>query len=246
MKFLMKNKNKSKLTHLTMLLTLLPALLVVLLFSSCAAQHGIDFGHWAGSAENVPLIHVYNLKHNPPLTPSNVIAVLPPLGCLPEEEREPFQQALLREAQHYFRAQVIAVQKENAFAEYLEERNLAPHPGILDFSEIARLGKLLGARYVLCSYVREFRQYPPQNYAIYYAIVSSESGNSVCEMDAHFNAMEQRVEVAMSDYLQSRRARPYDRTNLEIMLRSPMEYRAFVLAVSCRAMAETTWPDKKL
>ncbi len=218
----------------------------LLLLSACVAQRGIDFGHWAGSAENVPLMHVYNLMRNPPLVSSNIIGVLPPLGVLPESERNDFHQALLREAQHYFRAQVIAVQKEGSFAEYLEEKNLAPHPAILDFSEIARLGKLLGARYMLCAYVREFRQYPPQNYAIYYAMVSTETGNSVCEMEAHFNAMEQRVEVAMGEYLQARRARPYDRTNLEIMLRSPMEYRAFVLAMSCRAMAEALWPDKKL
>ncbi len=213
---------------------------------SCVTRRGIDFGHWAGSAENVPLIHVYNLTRNPPLVPSNIIAVLPPLGVLPEEDRDGFHQAFLREAQHYFRAQVIAVKKEGVFVNYLEEKNLAPHPAILDFAEIARLGKLLGAKYMLCSYVREVKQYPPQNYAIYFAMIATDNGNSVCEMDAHFNAMEQRVEVALGEYLQSRRARPYDRTNLEIMLRSPMEYRAFVLAMSCKAMAEAVWPNKKL
>ena len=60
----------------------------------------------------------------------------------------------------------------------------------------------------------------------------------VC-MEAAFDARQQQLVTAVGDYLQARRARKYDTTSLEIMLRSPAEYSAFAAGFCCRSLSNT-------
>jgi hypothetical protein len=147
-----------------------------------------------------------------------------------------FKQDLLREGQRFLRPRVVGLELDESVSQYVTEENLAPTPGIIDAQEAARLGQVLNASYVLCVWVSKAKVYAPQELAAHFVVVCSETGRVVGEMDAHFNAEEQRVVVAAGEYLQGRRAREYDRSNLEIMLRSPAEYRTFVASLCIRAL----------
>jgi hypothetical protein len=216
------------------------ALIVVLgiLNVGCVAQHGRDFGHWAGAADYVPLIRITMADDKKALTANDTILLIPPLGAMDQKTKEAFQQDLLREAQRFLRPRVVGVKLNGDLTKYVTEENLSPTPGIIDGQEAARLGRLMNASHVLCVWVSRSRVYPPQDLTAYFVLVNSETGRVVGEMNANFNAEEQRVVVALAEYLQSRRAREYDRTSLEIMLRSPAEYRGFVASHCIRAVAK--------
>ena len=73
-------------------------------------------------------------------------------------------------------------------------------------------------------------------------MVDSASGAAIGEMEATFDAKEQQVVVALRNNLQSRRAREFDDSSLDVMLRSPSEFQNFVATVCCRELAQALWP----
>ncbi|HBA84113.1 MAG TPA: hypothetical protein DCZ95_08475 [Verrucomicrobia bacterium] len=208
----------------------------------CVVKRGIDFGHWAASAEKIPLIRKYNVETSRLPGASARVALLPPINHMPEPTRTQFRDILLTDLRNHVPVQIFEVDEQGPLAEYVREDNLAPTVGVFDFQEAGRLGRLLGASHVLCVRVRDFRLHPPQVLALYLAMVETSSGQVIAEFDASYDASEQQVVMAMDDYLQSRRARGYDKTNLEIMMRSPMEFHSFVCTQCSRALAETLWP----
>ena len=210
--------------------------------TGCVAQRGVDFGHWAGSPEMIPLTRPYNIKKSERPTPADLIALLPPLGVMQEKSNNEFQQRILQEAQKYFPARVIDIDPQGPLSEYLNGDNLAPTTGIFDFQEVARVGRLMSAKYVLSVWVREVRAHPPQRVTLYFAMVDSASSTAIGEMEATFDAKEQQVVVALRNNLQSRRAREFDDSSLDVMLRSPSEFQAFVATVCCRELAQALWP----
>ena len=205
---------------------------MLLAFCGCVAQRGIDFGHWAGTSERIPLIRTYHVQKNKRLTTNDMIVLLPPLGNLPPISQDRFPKILLQELQKYFSAQVIDVAPDGNLKEYVAQDNLSPTAGVFDFQEAARVGRLLGASYILCTWVREARVHPPQSLVVHFALVEAASSQPVGEMDATYNASEQEVVIAARNYLQSRMARHFDNTSLNILLRSPEEYQTFV-ATEC-------------
>ena len=210
--------------------------------TGCVAQRGVDFGHWAGSPEMIPLTRPYNIKKSVKPNPADLIALLPPLGVMQEKSNNEFQQRILQEAQKYFPARVIDIDPRGPLSEYLNVENLAPTTGIFDFQEVARVGRLMSSKYVLAVWVREVRSHPPQLVTLYFAMVDSASGTAIGEMEATFDAKEQQVVVALRNNLQSRRAREFDDSSLDVMLRSPSEFQGFVATVCCRELAQALWP----
>ena len=56
--------------------------------TGCVAQRGVNFGHWAGSPEMIPLTRPYNIKKSVKPTPADLIALLPPLGVMQEKNNK--------------------------------------------------------------------------------------------------------------------------------------------------------------
>ncbi len=206
--------------------------------AGCVAQRGLDFGHWAGSSERIPLMRTYDIQKGQRITDQNVLVVLPPLGNLPPAGGEHFRQSLVQEAQKYFAARIIDVDPTGNLGEYVGQDNLCPTAGVFDAQEAARVGRLLGASHILCTWVREARVHPPQSLVLYFDLVEVASSQSIGQMDATFDASEQEVVLEARDHLQSRLARHFDSTSLDILLRSPEQYQAFVAAECMATLAE--------
>ena len=203
----------------------------------CVAQRGIDFGHWAGTSERIPLTRTYNIQKDKRVTANDIMVLLPPLGNLPSTSQDRFSQILLQETQKYFSARIIEVTSNGNLKEYVGQDNLSPTVGVFDFQETARVGRLLSASHVLCTWVREARVHPPQSLALYFALVEVASSQPIGEMEATYNASEQEVVMAARNHLQSRLARRFDSTSLNILLRSPEEYQTFVAAECMNILA---------
>lgn len=198
-----------------------------------------------GRAENIPLIRVYNVGDQGAPTSRDTILILPPLG-----HAGMYQSKLLssfqEEFQKYFNARVVSVSGEGRMGEYVNQQNLVPEDGFFDFEEIKRFGSIMQSEYVACIWVQEVRAYPPQVLSLYMTILDVNAGSLLIELDATFNASDQKVVVALQDYLQRRRARRFDRQNLDVMLQSPTEFHQFVAAECSRAMAQELSPMPKI
>jgi len=117
--------------------------------------------------------------------------------------------------------------------------------GTLNTSEAGRVGQLLGVSHVLCAYVREHRLHPPQLVVLDMTLVDSLSYKPVLKMTAQYDASEQNVLLALDKYLRNRSARHYTQSSLDIILRSPAEYAAFVSAECMRTFSQKVWPSQK-
>lgn len=216
----------------------LPVLLTVVgfFFCGCIAQRGVDFGTFAGRGEDIPIIRVYNTQPGSAPLPGETVLLLPPLGDVSSFQAS-LQLDFQEELQKYLNSRVVNISPVGKLAEYVTEENLAPEKGFFDFGEIKRLGELMQTEYVFCTWVQKLRPYPPQVLSLYIAILDVRKGVLIAELDATFNAAEQKVVISLQDFLQRRRARQFDRNNLQTMLQSPSEFHLFAAAECCRALA---------
>ncbi len=209
---------------------------LISVLAGCVLQRGVDFGSPLGAPEDIRAIRLYNVNTNLFLTEQQAVLMLPPLGNVTPELRDALQQRLLEAAQNYFTARVVGVSPYGKLAAYINEKNLVPEKGFFNFGEISFLGQLMQGDYIICVWVQAVRQYPPQNVALYMAIVESATSEVVAQLDANMDASEQEVLVSLADYLQRRRARPFSRADLDVMLQSPSEYQAFVASECFRVL----------
>ncbi len=217
-----------------------------LVLSGCAVYRGVDFGHWAGRPEDRSLTQVYDVKPVRHPKPGEFILVLPPMGAMEETYRPVLHTRVYVEAQQNIPARVNMLQLDRRLAEYVNEKNMVPVPGQFDFQEVGRVGRLLGASHVICIWVNKAIFTAPQNLDLYFAVVESEEGAVVAQMSAQFDASEQKVVMALNDYLQAYRAREFDRPNLDFIQRSPSEYMAFVANRSMNALESALWGKTKV
>ncbi len=220
---------------------IVPAVLL-LLTGGCIARRGKDFGSYVGRAEDIPIIRVFNVESDIYPTPKQTILLLPPLGPISPKMRDSLQLDFQEEFQKYFNARVVTISAKGSMAEYVTEKNLAPESGFFDYDEVLRLGSLMQSDFVVCIWVQELRPYPPQTLALYLAIMDVNGNHLIAELDARFNAAEQKVNIALQDYLQRRVARKFDRGSLDMMLRSPAEFHLFATAECSRALAQELIP----
>ncbi|NCC49905.1 MAG: hypothetical protein EOM20_01690 [Spartobacteria bacterium] len=220
--------------------------ILVMAGSGCILKRGVDFGHPAGAAERIPIIRIAaDFDETPVMTGQEKILLLPVLGKnIDETLLNELTGAISEEMRKYVPAFVFEVDPEGPLSGYITLENLSPTTDLFDQQEVARLGMLLGASHVLCSKVRDARVYAPQLIRIDFVLIDVASASTVADMEGTFDAREQQVQMAMSEYLQRRRGRKYDKTNLDVMLYSPSEYVQFVSAECCRALADRLWSDK--
>jgi hypothetical protein len=216
------------------------ALAAVALFASgCLTKRGVDFGHWGRAPERIELVRVFRADPNVTLETGTRVLVLPPVGSIaPPDARQSMAHNIMREMQ--YAAPVHPFQLETAAlpARYWREDNVADTDGRFDLEEVVRIGDLFTAPYVLCVHVRAWRPYAPQVLALHMTLVDVAGRRPVAELHASFNAAEQQVVVAADDWLQARRARKYDAQSLDILLRSPSEFSAFVTARCVQRLLE--------
>jgi hypothetical protein len=216
------------------------------MLSGCAVYRGVDFGHWAGRAEDRALTQVYDVKPIRLPQSGESILVLPPMGKMDETYRSVLHTRVFVEAQQNIPARVNMLQIDRRLAEYVNEKNMVPVAGQFDFQEVGRVGRLLGASHVICIWVNKAIFNAPQNLDLYFAVVESEEGTVVAQMSAQFDASEQKVVIALNDYLQAYRAREFDRPNLDFIQRSPNEYIAFVANRSMNVLESALWGKIKV
>ena len=221
----------------------MPALPVCLTFLSagCVAQRGIDFGVWGGNAERIEFVRVTQPPDSPSFQGDETVLLLPPMGNIATEQLERLNRILSQEIRNYFPITVFEIEANDSLKRYISKQNLVPFGDKFDAEEVARIGGLLGVSHVLCTFVRDYRPHPPQNLALYLSLIETSERQISAEVNADFDATEQQVVMALRNYLQRRRARVFDKTSLEIMLRSPSEYQAFAMASCSQELAEELW-----
>ena len=219
---------------------------ILIVTSGCIAQRGRDFGSFAGRPEDIPVIRVYNVQEGNYPGPSQTMLLLPPLGEISPAFRDSLQLDIQEEFQNYFNARITSINAEGKMAEYVAAKNLAPEAGFFDFAEIGRLCELMQTEYAICTWVQELRPYPPQVLTVYMTILDVKQKKLIAELDATFNASEQKVVIALQDYLQRRRARKFNRSNLDFMLQSPSEFQRFAISECCHTLALELAPRQKV
>ena len=211
----------------------------LLLTGGCVVQRGDDFGSWIGRAEPTSLVQITKDPGTLPLKSGDRCLLLPISGSMSESSAQLLQQDFFREACNYLPANVCTLPASARAATYASANNLYPDGITLDVQEACRLGALLNVNYVIAVQVREYRPYHPQILTLRLSLLDVTARHMRICMEAAFDARQQQLVTAIGDYLQARRARKYDNTNLEIMLRSPAEYAAFSAAFCCQSLSET-------
>ncbi|MBI3987062.1 MAG: hypothetical protein HY343_09090 [Lentisphaerae bacterium] len=220
---------------------------ILMLISGCTtAQRGRDFGFWAQSGEPMNLIRFMPAQARPTIKATDSIALLPLLGAMPQSNLAALNKSLLAEARFYFQCSVAEVDRDGKMAEYLTPSNLMPMNGLFNVQEAARIGRLIGATHVLCGRIQQARLDPPQRLQLHFTLVETASMKSLVDMVAQYDAGEQNVAIELDRYLRLRSSRKYDQGSLEIVLRSPSEYGAFVAVQCMRALSERLWGGKGL
>ena len=213
--------------------------------SSCVLQRGRNFGHWAQSGEKIDLIR-YSIPAPEPKMPDNItIAILPAISDMPQPYLNTLNNNLLQQSRVYVPANILEVDPDGKLKAYMTKDNLMPIAGVFNSQEVGRLGRILGASHVLCCHVQNYRLDPPQILSLHFILVDTGSFKTVTEMTADFDASEQVTAITLDRYLRSRSNRPYNITNLDIILRSPSQYSAFVAAECMFSFAERLWKRQK-
>ena len=225
------------------LAALLAALPVIL--AGCVLVRGRDFGSWAQSGEKIDLVHLIGPITDKRMEPNARIAMIPIFGDMPQPYLDQLNRNLLNEAKIYFQVNTIDVDRYGRFESYIRKENLMPVDGVFNASEIGRLGRILGVPYVLCARLVSYRLHPPQELAMHFILVDTSTFSAWFEMKASYDASEQAVLILADRYLRSRVGKPYNQTNLDILLRSPSQYSSFVSAHAMGSMAEAIWGHRK-
>ena len=177
---------------------------VAFMAGGCVAKRGIDFGHWARTAERVELVKLFINSQAGKLKGDEIMLMLPPYGKVPSPNRLDFQHNLLQEMRNYLPVRVISINKDGSFSDYLDRENILLAGNIIDAREAARIGTLSGATHVICPIINEFRAYPPLVLSLTLHVVDCKLSKNVAEINANFDCKEQQVVMALSEYLQGR------------------------------------------
>jgi len=219
-------------------------LVLLLMTAGCAVQRGIDFGHWAKTAERIKLVKVFVPENAKKMTGQEQILFVPVMGNVPEGMMATINNSFYQEARNYLPSRTFTVSEDSTVGEYLSRKNLVGTGDMINSAEIARLGTIFSATDVLVIFVREMRPYPPQVLSFQLVMINTESAEIRLKMDGTFNANEQQVVLALADHMQSRRARKFDSQSLDVMLQSPTEFSSFVASYASHVLARELVGDK--
>lgn len=214
------------------------AVLMIFTCSGCTVQRGVDFGHWARSTERVYPVRFSNPSGQERASEISIIGIVPVFGNMEQSYLDQLNNNIISEAGFYVNAQLAPVQRDGKFAQYITKENVMPIDGVFNAREIARLGLLMGVSHMLACKVVESRLHPPQMLSLHFVVVDCSSFQTIIEMNARFDAAEQTTLLALDQHLQGRSSRKYDKTNLDIILRSPLEFGRFVSSECMKALSQ--------
>lgn len=217
------------------------AVLAALALSGCIAQYGSEFGHWSSLQENVPLYRVDCPSPIPPPLNTQTVAILPALGSLPERERRALDSIILQTARQTLCAQTITVDPSGPMAGYVSSENLLTDAGGINLTEAALIGSVLESAYILTVHVQELEALPPQRIVMVLTLMDTAKARPVASIAVCLRAQDQRTQAELAEYLKVRIARKYDRSSLDIILRSPTEFQTFAMVRSLQTLNTALW-----
>lgn len=221
------------------------ATVALLLCGGCVLMRGRDFGHWAQSGEEIPMVRVTGGGERPAPPRDAAMALLPALSDMPQPQLDTLDKNLLEQARTYLPVNVVEVDRKGRLGPYITRENLMPIDGAFNAAEAGRLGRLLDVPYVLCVQVQHYRLDPPQILSMRLALIETASFKVMTELTARFDATEQTTLVAVEKFLRVRISRPYSQTSLDTVLRSPTEFGLFAAAHCMRAVAMAVWRERE-
>lgn len=219
------------------------ALISTLVLNGCIAQYGSDFGHWSSIQENVPLYRIdCPTSPIPPPQNTQTIAILPTLGAVPERERRALDSIILQTARQTLSAQTVAVDPAGPMGSYVAGENLLTDAGGINQTEAALIGAILESAYVLTVHVQELEALPPQRVVMVLTLTDTAKAQPIASVAVCLRAQDQRTQTELAEYLKVRIARKYDRSSLDIILRSPTEFQTFAMVRSLQTLNAALWP----
>jgi hypothetical protein len=216
---------------------IIPALILAtaIILNGCVAKRGVDFGHWALIAERRELVKMQVADHAT-LSRKSTLCVLPVLGSMPADLSLRFRNQLVLNIQDHVTLEIVTPPEDENLSAVLKADNLLKN-GTPRLSEISGAGKVFDTSHVLCINATDYSPYPPQKINFEGWLVNSSNSKVEGSFTASLDASEQQTVLAVGEHMQSRRARPYDEANLDIMLQSPSEFIDFASAYTARHLA---------
>ena len=164
--------------------------------------------------------------------------LLPPMGIDDPLTRDRLQQQLFSSARRHFAKPLRVVSPGSAYSNYITERNLMNSDGTLNAPEVVMIGTLMNATHVICPIFEEIRPYSPQKITLNITIVDTETGQTPGELSAVFDARESDIREWFMDYSFRHKADGETEDDLNMKLRSPAEFQAFISDICFSMLAE--------
>ncbi|MBN2164478.1 MAG: hypothetical protein JXR25_04875 [Pontiellaceae bacterium] len=168
----------------------------------------------------------------------NGLLLLPPLGMEDETQRSRFHEQLSRAMLRRFSTPVKEIAPDSAYAPYITGGNLLLSDGTLNLKEIAIIGNLMGASYVICPHVRSIRIYHPQCIDLRIVVINARTDTVCAELSAVFDAQDRDVVEYFNEFCKANKKEPEEETDLSFRLKSPSTFQAFAADTSSTVLAE--------
>ena len=180
-------------------------------------------------------MHVYE---NFNLTDVRGLLLLPPLGLDDPEQQSLFHEQLYRASLRRFSIPIKEIPPNSAYAPYITEGNLLRSDGTLNLKEIAIIGNLMGATYVICPHVRSMRIYHPQCIDLRIVVINARTDTICAELSGVFDAQDRDVVEYFNQFCKANKKEPEEETDLSFRLKSPSTFQAFAADMSSTVLAK--------
>lgn len=214
-------------------------LIILPLYCGCVTRRGRDFGHiLVAPAEHYPMQISVVPEQQKQKTIITRVLVLPPVGELPADLRKQLHLIISQQLQQLIPGAVMSHALTSSLAAYTTTAALRTSDGQINLNEAVRLGRLTDASHVLMVDIIECRPYPPQKLAMEWTVIDTQKTVALIKMIGLCDAAEQNTLAAADRFLLSRRSRPYEKANLDLIMNSPREYHSFVVAVAVEMLKD--------
>ena len=183
-------------------------------------------------------IHIYEERTPEEAAKADTVLLLPPLGIKDPQTRNHFHELFYRTALRRFSAPVMEIPADSAYAPYIDSKNLILNDGTLNYKEIAIIGNLMGANYVICPQAYEIRPYPPQRIDLRILVINAQTDLICAEMFAVFDANDRDVVEYFNQFCQSNKEKPEEDEDLDFRLKSPTAFQTFAIDLCSTVLAQ--------
>ncbi len=168
--------------------------------------------------------------------PIEQLLLLPPFGLASEAQSRMFYLSIWQELQQVLPGIVRSPRDDGPFGQYTTAGNLIMDDGRINEEELERIGRLAAASHLLVVRFVDYRPYHPQRVIMEWMLLDVKSRSTVLVVSGSLDAAERQVVNAVDYYIRSRRPVSQTSPDLDVTLRSPRQYSAFVAAASVDAL----------